>query len=964
MEKKFIFSILALCCMTLLSFGQRYQVTTGRSESEEKWAVVEDASISRYVKIGNVGNGDNSRIWISSYDYNGNVSSSAIAFRNQPFVARDISIAPNDDDGKPTYYITGWSFNQGRHQMFVGRIRLNGSFLWYQENPNFTNAIDKEGVAVVTAPNGDAVAVGNAYYDFGNQVYLARFNQGGALVWGRSFAKEGKWMARELALGILDPNCGQPDNSQTFIVTGECYGVVADFQNATLFASLYNDDGAGNVTECWRNLYPASIPGIDIAGTAGYDVVFEPRTQNYCVVGVAERDPSIRGSLNSTPYLVTIDPSGNLLTSAVYTSDNTGTNPMGLYPRAVALGREPGSVVIAGPYYNNDDGTGGYVFSANIPTILPYPAGDFGFYNGPIKATANSYNQQSGWLFDAQPESILLTPNLTTPGYVISSNNWPTGQFGNGDGHLIKTDLALNTPNDCQRKRLENWPQKTEKQIPIPTEKIDDPNWKEIGLEFSPYDVEQRICKDGPPPCDIDANFKDSIVCKTVYYTNTSTGTGPFTYNWLFDDATTSTLPNPVKTYTTCGPHVVRLIVCNAVCCDTIIKTTNIPCCTASSDFCLTNYGRVTTLSYVPQTGTAYSVFLNGSPITWPNNTNQTLTAGNNTVCVKATRVFCGDTCCSTTCKTIRVSDTCNLNANFWFQVRNNGQVVFTNQSAPAGFTSLWQFGNPGNTTSTTVSPTFTYPGPGTYTACLTVKRINGTDSCVEKVCKTIVIDPPCNVLAQFKATHCTAAPLNVAFTNMSTGGVTYLWTFGDPASGINNTSTLANPNHVFTAPGTYSVCLQTLVNNNCWSKSCYSVVVSSATSNTSCTTLPTNPTFRLVEQIQQNEVTLIERQGSNAKNSKPSASPAEVLQKGGVVMFPNPASQKVNIIFAAPQAGNSEVVILNNQGAIVYRKIVSAIKGSNQLSVPTSGLPSGNYHVRVKSNGQEEGGRFMIHNQ
>lgn len=36
-----------------------------------------------------------------------------------------------------------------------------------------------------------------------------------------------------------------------------------------------------------------------------------------------------------------------------------------------------------------------------------------------------------------------------------------------------------------------------------------------------------------------------------------------------------------------------------------------------------------------------------------------------------------------------------------------------------------------------------------------------------------------------------------------------YLWNFGDPLSGLQNTSTLENPSHEFTAPGTYVVSLK-----------------------------------------------------------------------------------------------------------------------------------------------------------
>lgn len=48
------------------------------------------------------------------------------------------------------------------------------------------------------------------------------------------------------------------------------------------------------------------------------------------------------------------------------------------------------------------------------------------------------------------------------------------------------------------------------------------------------------------------------------------------------------------------------------------------------------------------------------------------------------------------------------------------------------------------------------------------------------------------------------AGPLSVQFTSNSTGTITsYLWDFGD-----GNTSTLRNPTHVYSTPGTYDVSL------------------------------------------------------------------------------------------------------------------------------------------------------------
>ena len=191
MRKKIILCFLSLCCM-LFASAQRYQVTTGTNNPEEKWAVVEDPATANYVAIGNVTINNISEVWISSYAPNGTLLTSARASNNRRMIARDICLAPRDpNNGNPTYYVTGWTQTQLAtgllvNQMFVGRIDLAGAFLWYQENPFAGNGNDKEGIAVVTEPvTMDVVALGIVQWPAaggvpaGPRVILTRFGPAG-----------------------------------------------------------------------------------------------------------------------------------------------------------------------------------------------------------------------------------------------------------------------------------------------------------------------------------------------------------------------------------------------------------------------------------------------------------------------------------------------------------------------------------------------------------------------------------------------------------------------------------------------------------------------------------------------------------------------------------------------------------------------------------------------------------------
>lgn len=943
MKKKLLLSFLSVCCMVFTFYGQPYQVSTGTADNpEEKWAFVEDPAVNGYVTIGNAKN----RLWISSYAGNGTILTTAVAGVERDLIARDISIAPYDPDYRNTYYVTGWTNVNGINQMFVGRINLNGVFLWFQVNPFFDGAEEMEGVAVTTEKSsGDAVFLGIAYWrgqPTGPQVTLSRFNANGGLIWSNIYLEKGEWMPREITQGPGDIAAGE----EIYVITGE-RREHADAVPQT-FAARY----AGNGAEVWRFLYPCNA--VDpYYGDAGYDVVFEPRTKNFCIAGVVQTDPQ-RASVNSTPYILNVDPNGVLVASTAYFDPNY--RPLGMYPRCVSVGENYGEVVFAGPYYPDNT-----TFFGKLPGIAPPGGGLFVHY--PWVATANSVAQPF-ILNDAWPEDIGYTKLTSINGYIISTNGIP-GAHGANDGHFIRPDVNGKTPADCPEKNIEHKYKESNDYKEMHHEPVRLPKWKYVDTREDRYPVDQKFCQSAPP-CDVVAGFSYNVNCKTVSFINTSTGTGPLSYSWDFGDGFTSTAANPIHTYANCGVYTVRLIVCNPVCCDTIIQVINIPCCTANADFCVTTNGRNVTLSYGSVPGTTYTVYLNGAvaaPV-WNNNTTRTLVAGIHTICVKAKAFTCNgtDSCCVTLCKTISVSDTCTLSANFSYNVTPSGNVIFSDLSTPgpAGNIYLWSFGT--GATSTLPNPTYFYSTPGTYTACLTVKRPNGGDTCEQKICKTIVIDPPCRVKANFMATHCTATPLTVRYTSTSTGAASYEWNFGNGA-----TSTLQNPVYTYPAPGTYIVCLKALQNNNCWYRACYRVIVSTVTSSNNCNILPSNPLFRLIPPVKEEPiiVELVDEESNGVTVNKGTPKDNEfVFEAGKLNLFPNPASQQVQAMFLSAAPGNGEVMVINASGNLVYKTVAKIVNGKNYLAIPIQKLPGGVYRVRIKAGTQTISGNFVASNR
>jgi PKD repeat protein len=196
--------------------------------------------------------------------------------------------------------------------------------------------------------------------------------------------------------------------------------------------------------------------------------------------------------------------------------------------------------------------------------------------------------------------------------------------------------------------------------------------------------------------------------------------------------------------------------------------------------------------------------------------------------------------CVSEICKLDTIGYQCNLQAYFTTNIDSAtvpALVQFNNQSS--GYNTqdsvIWNFGD-GTAVSNVVNPSHTYVNPGVYMACLIVKKnstLAGYPVCRDTFCKMINIVNPCNLLANFTyyRDSLITIPNSYHFTNTTVplaSSDSIRWTFGDGTS-----SSQVNPNHVYTTPGTYTVCLRVIKRNpngvltNCISEKCYPVVIS-----------------------------------------------------------------------------------------------------------------------------------------
>jgi PKD repeat protein len=133
--------------------------------------------------------------------------------------------------------------------------------------------------------------------------------------------------------------------------------------------------------------------------------------------------------------------------------------------------------------------------------------------------------------------------------------------------------------------------------------------------------------------------------------------------------------------------------------------------------------------------------------------------------------------------------------------------VSFTNESTgfPSGY--LWDFGD--GHTSIEESPTHTYVLAGTFTVTLTAYNETAPSGVVSSPVSVMVFPVP-DLVADFITGSIVpdVGGVKTYFIDKSKEALSWSWEFGDPTSGVLNTSYAQNPSHVYAIPGVYQITL------------------------------------------------------------------------------------------------------------------------------------------------------------
>ena len=179
---------------------------------------------------------------------------------------------------------------------------------------------------------------------------------------------------------------------------------------------------------------------------------------------------------------------------------------------------------------------------------------------------------------------------------------------------------------------------------------------------------------------------------------------------------------------------------------------------------------------------------------------------------------------------------------------------------------------------------------------------------------------PPCisprvpvvaNVLSSPVASFTNPAIIanDASYIDASTGAVSWIWDFGDPASGANNISLLPDPEHIFTSSGVFDVCLSVTGSNGCTDRFCDSTHITTVT-------------------------------GISQLNTEDNIS-----------VFPNPVKNILSLDFNSVSAGKKWSVRLTDVlGKVIAEKIINHVPSSGKYDWEITTVVPGIYLLQLQN--------------
>ncbi len=302
-------------------------------------------------------------------------------------------------------------------------------------------------------------------------------------------------------------------------------------------------------------------------------------------------------------------------------------------------------------------------------------------------------------------------------------------------------------------------------------------------------------------------------------------------WQWDFGDGTNSTQQSPVHNYSSSGPFNVKLTVTSANgCSDDSLRIMDkvyaqpLASFSASAEVC---YGAAINFkdqSTAPNSTVTQWLWNFGDGTTSTQQNPSKTYAAANTYTVTLTIVSAANCSSATATKTVIVDPLPNADFNISSPNCINQDITFMDASVANSGNIVkwtWDFGDGNNSVLTSNVPfTHNYTTPGIYNSTLKVET--------EKGCASIIFTKPISISSSpvvdfVLPESCLNDPFSAFTDNGSIADGTenlfmYQWDFGDGnANATNpNTSSAKDPQHSYTAVGSYNVTETIISNNGC----------------------------------------------------------------------------------------------------------------------------------------------------
>lgn len=283
---------------------------------------------------------------------------------------------------------------------------------------------------------------------------------------------------------------------------------------------------------------------------------------------------------------------------------------------------------------------------------------------------------------------------------------------------------------------------------------------------------------------------------------------------WDFGDGRSSTEQHPEHVYTNAGAYNVRLTVTsNNGCQSTVTRNSLVqvaaaivpsfsyaPPASCNTPFTVQFTNQSTgagAISYRWDFGNGSSTQANPAPHIYN-------ASGDYTVKLVATSSF---GCVDSAEQTISLN---GFTTDFTISsgVCRDAPVVFQNSSGQTPVSSVWDFGN--GDTMRRLNASYTYTAPGAYT----VKLVNRYAGCADSISRSVVINNPPAIDFNADRTVSCQAPFTATFRDLTPGGATRVWDFGDGTPP--QTTTNATIAHTYNTTGNFRVLLRVIDGNGC----------------------------------------------------------------------------------------------------------------------------------------------------